>query len=87
MRTTITIEDNLLAKLKRRASETGSSVSRLIEEAARVMVNQKSSVIGEPDEFDLVTFGAGGRFSTHNIDKTSSLLEADDLDEFTRRDP
>ncbi len=35
--------------------------------------------------FELVTFGAGGRFSTQNIDKISSPLEADDRDRFARR--
>jgi hypothetical protein len=35
-----------------------------------------------PQAFELVTFGKGGRFSRHNIDKTSALLEADDLERF-----
>jgi hypothetical protein len=33
-----------------------------------------------PESFDLVTFGAGGRFSSRNTDKTSALFEADDLE-------
>jgi hypothetical protein len=33
----------------------------------------------------LVTFGAGGRFSRHNIDKTSALVETDDIERFSRR--
>jgi len=81
MRTTISIEDNLLAKLKERAAETGSTVSRLIEEAVKVMMNRKAPASDEPVEFELVTFG-GGQFSTHNIDKTSSLLAADDVERY-----
>jgi hypothetical protein len=34
--------------------------------------------------FELVTFGASGHFSERNIDKTSVLLEADDLERFAR---
>jgi hypothetical protein len=37
------------------------------------------------DRFELVTFGAGGRFSARNIDRTSSLVEADDLERFAKR--
>jgi hypothetical protein len=32
-----------------------------------------------------VTFGAGGRFSRQNIDKTSALLEVDDVGRFAQR--
>ena len=81
MRTTITLDDHLLAKLKKRASESGTSVSRLIEQAIRLLI-QAPSPSRRKDAFKLVTFGAGGRFSTRNIDKTSSLLEADDVDRF-----
>jgi hypothetical protein len=37
------------------------------------------------ETFELVTFGAGGRFSRENIDKTAALLEADDLERFASR--
>jgi hypothetical protein len=83
MRTTISIEDNLLVKLKERAAETGSTVSRLIEEAVKVMMNRKAPESDEPVEFELVTFGAGGQFTRYNIDKTSSLLAAGDLEKYT----
>ncbi|MGQ0737158.1 MAG: ribbon-helix-helix protein, CopG family [Acidobacteriota bacterium] len=33
MRTTITLDDRLLAQLKERAAESGTSVSRLVEQA------------------------------------------------------
>lgn len=83
MRTTITLDDRLLAQLKKRASGSGTSVSRLIEQAVRLLM--RTSPAGKrQDRFDLVTFGAGGRFSRQNIDKTSALLEADDVDRFAR---
>lgn len=82
MRTTISIEDHLLAKLKERAAESGSTVSKLIEEAVKVMMNRKPPGFDEHVEFELVTFGAGGQFSRYHIDKTSSLLAADDLEKY-----
>ena len=84
MRTTITIDDGLLAQLKRRASESGTSVSRLVEQAVRLFVRTPRSRASQTP-FELVTFGAGGRFSRQNIDKTASLLEADDLERFAPR--
>lgn len=84
MRTTITIDERLLEQLKNRASQSGTSVSRLVEQAIRLLMRTPRAT-KEPDRFELVTFGAGGRFSLQNIDKTSALLEADDMDRFARR--
>lgn len=84
MRTTITLDDRLLVQLKRRASESGTSVSRLIEQAVRLLMQTRPAA-PETDQFELVTFGAGGGFSRHNIDKASALLEADDVERFTGR--
>jgi hypothetical protein len=84
MRTTITLDDRLLAQLTNRASESGTSVSRLIEQAIRLLMRTPPAGRRQ-DRFDLVTFGAGGRFSRQNIDKTSTLLEVDDVDRFARR--
>jgi hypothetical protein len=85
MRTTITLDDRLLAQLKRRAAESGTSVSRLIEQAVRLLIRTPPAPRRQ-ERFELVTFGRGGRFSRQNIDKTSALLEADDVDRFKRRD-
>ena len=81
MRTTISLDDRLLAQLKRRASESGTSVSKLVEQAVRLFVRTPRSP-ARTESFELVTFGAGGRFSRQNIDKTASLLEADDKERF-----
>lgn len=81
MRTTITLDDNLLAKLKKRASGSGTSVSRLIEQAVRLLM-QAPPRAKRTEGFELVTFGAGGHFSKRNIDRTSALLESDDVDRF-----
>ena len=84
MRTTITLDDRLLVQLKKRASESGTSVSRLIEQAVRVLMRPPPAA-KRADRFELVTFGAGGRFSRHNVDKTSALLEDDDVERFAGR--
>jgi hypothetical protein len=81
MRTTITLDERLMAQLKRRAAEQGTSVSRLIEQAVRLFVRTPRTP-AESSAFELITFGAGGRFSRLNIDKTSALIEADDLERF-----
>jgi hypothetical protein len=81
MRTTITLDERLMTQLKRRAAEQGTSVSKLVEQAVRLFVRTPRVPAASPT-FELVTFGAGGRFTRHNIDKTSALLEADDIDRF-----
>ena len=70
-----------MAQLKRRAAEQGTSVSKLVEQAVRLLVRTPRTP-GELPAFELVTFGAGGRFSQRNIDKTSALIEADDIERF-----
>jgi hypothetical protein len=84
MRTTITLDDRLFAQLKKRAAESGTSISRLVEQAVRLLIRTPAAA-KRPERFELVTFGQGGRFSRQNIDKTSALLEADDVTRFSRR--
>jgi len=84
MRTTITLDDRVLAQLKKRAAESGTSVSRLIEQAVRLLIRTPPSSKRQ-ERFELVTFGRGGRFSQHNIDKTSRLGEDDDVARYAGR--
>jgi hypothetical protein len=84
MRTTISLDDRLLDQLKRRAAESGTSVSKLIEQAVRLFVRTPRASAA-PASFELVTFGAGGRFSRQNLDKTAALLETEDLERFASR--
>lgn len=83
MRTTITLDDRLLERLKKRAVESGTSVSGLIERAVRLLLQAPASQ--RRDRFDLVTFGEGGQFTPLNIDKTAALIEADDMERFARQ--
>jgi hypothetical protein len=72
------LDDRLLAQLKKKAAESGTSVSRLIEQAVRLLVRTAPSS-KRHERFELVTFGHGGRFSRQSIDKTSRLFEQDDI--------
>ena len=83
MRTTITLDGRLLERLKKRAAESGTSVSGLIERAVRLLL--QASAPQRPGRFDLVTFGEGGQFTTLNIDKAAALLEAEDVERFGRQ--
>ena len=83
MRTTITLDDRLLERLKKRAAESGMTVSGLIERAVRLLL--QASAPQRRDRFDLVTFGEGGQFTAVNIDKTAALLEAEDVERFGRQ--
>ena len=81
-RTTITIDEQLLSELKRKAAATGSTVSRLIEESVRLAFQQRAPETQAP--FRLVTYGQGGEFSEFNMDKAWKLLEKDDIREHGR---
>ena len=82
MRTTISMDRHLLDKLKERAAESGSTVSRLIETAVRVMLSAPPQNSDPAETFELVTYGAGGRFSRFNVDKTSGLIAAEDIERY-----
>lgn len=82
MRTTINIDDALLAELKERAALRDTTVSRLIEESVRRTLYTDDEVRDGSSPFKLVTYGEGGSFSRFDIDKASALLELEDLERF-----
>ena len=84
MRTTITLDDKLLEQLKNRAAASGTTVSRLVEQAVRLFIRAPRAQ-KQQARFELVTFGRGGRFSRQNIDKTSHLTEDDDVVRYAGR--
>jgi len=87
MRTTITIDDAVLNDLKRRAAQRGTSVSRVIEDSVRLALARPPEPPATPGGFDLVTYGRGGRFTRLDVDRTSALLEKDDIERYGRRRP
>lgn len=58
----------------------GTTVSRLIEDAVRLLLIDTES--GAAPEFHLVTFGEGHQFTRFDIDKVSQLFEHDDISDF-----
>jgi hypothetical protein len=84
MRTTITIDDEILEQLKARAAKEGTTVSRLIEDSVRLAAPpQAEPAAGEA--FELITFGKGGHFTNLDVDRGSALIEYDDLARHGRR--
>ena len=80
MRTTITLDDRLFERLRKRAAASGTSVSGLIERAVRLLLQAPRPQ--RRDHFELITFGERGQFTSLNIDKISALVEADDIEHF-----
>jgi hypothetical protein len=83
MRTTVTIADEVLEQLKKRAASEGTTVSRLIENAVRLAARSRVERLGPA--FELVTFGKGGRFTSLDVDHVSGLIEHDDVARYGRR--
>lgn len=81
MRTTVNLDEPLMAELKARATEQGISVGVLVERAVREFLRTSRPPAGSRP-FELVTFGAGGSFSRGRIAKASDLLADDDLARF-----
>lgn len=84
MRTTVTLNEGLLDALKRRAAERGTTVSRLIEDSVRLAISAPPVEAEEREPFELVTYGKGGSFTGLNVDRTSALLELDDMQRYGR---
>ncbi len=83
-RTTITIDEQLLDELKRRATEQGTTVSRLIEDSVRLATRSKK---GEKKaSFELVTYGKEGQFTRFDLDKMATVVDEEDVVRHSRRD-
>jgi hypothetical protein len=73
MRTTINVDDDLLAEAKRRAVERGTTLTRVIEDALRETLSR----VDEPGEgpFETMTFRGGGLMPGVDIDDSAGLLD------------
>lgn len=74
MRTTLNLDDRLMRALKRRAAETGRTMTELMEEALREML-ARSSEPSKDREFQWVTVRGKVRPGIDITDR-DSLLEA-----------
>lgn len=83
MRTTITIDDNLFRAAKRLAARRDSSLSAVVQDALRVYLSELQR--RKPKQhFTLVTFQGRGARPGVDLDRTSALLEENDLEQFAR---
>jgi len=81
MRTTITIDDQLLEEAKVIAARTGRTLGAVIEDALReVIARRREPGTQAPIELPVFRGGAGLRPGI-NLDSNSDLLDAMELDE------
>jgi hypothetical protein len=79
MRTTVAIDDRLLASAKRRARERGLTLGQVVEEALRRELGREGTV-GERPPIPVFTGGTGPRPGV-DVSSNRAVLEA--LDEAT----
>jgi hypothetical protein len=76
MRTTLTIDSQVLAEFKRRSAETHQTLSRLIEDALREHLSRaRDAAATKPVEFPIV----GGRGVAAGVDLASPSVLAEYL--------
>jgi hypothetical protein len=74
MRTTIHLPDDLLALLKRRASDSNRTLTAVVEEALRRGLTTSRSG-GKVPSTRLTTFGTGGLQRGVRLDDSAALLD------------
>jgi hypothetical protein len=74
MRTTIRLDDELLARAKALAARTGRTLTAVIEDALRAALAQ-SRPRARSQRTELRTYGSGGVLPGVDLDDTSSLLD------------
>ena len=85
MRTTINIDAELLAAAKKLAINKKSTLREVIEDALRAALSRPEPSTARP--FKLVTFRGDGPNPGINLDKTSELIELEDIERMGRSRP
>jgi Arc/MetJ family transcription regulator len=79
MRTTIRLDDELLAEAKRYASQSGRTLTGLIEDALREVLARRSQ--SRPRErVTLTRYGRGGTQPGVDLDNSAALMDVMDSD-------
>jgi len=73
MRTTINLDDDLLAEAKQVAARTGRTLTAVVEDALRESLHRRRHTSRRAVE--LPTFGAGGAQPGVDLDDSAALLE------------
>ncbi len=74
MRTTIRLDDQLLANVKKLAAETGRSLTSVIEDALREML-ARATKTGERPPVSLTTVSGNGLMPGVDLDDSAGLLD------------
>jgi hypothetical protein len=74
MRTTIRINDQLLAEIKQLAAQTGQTLTSIIEEALRQMLARRQQIT-ERAPIQLLTISGNGPQPGVDLDDSAALLD------------
>jgi len=77
MRTTIRLDDDLLARAKQLAARTGRTLTAVIEDALRAALARSRPARGR-ERIELPTFGRGGPLPGVDLDASAALLDVMD---------
>lgn len=75
MRTTVRLDDALLADAKSAAAQSGRTLTQVIEDALREALGRRASTEASPSPVRLPTFVGKGLQPGIDLDNTASLLE------------
>lgn len=82
MRTTVTLDDDLLAEAKALAARSGRTLNAVVEEALREAFARRRGTSGERRVSDFPTFyGGGGLRPGVDLDDSAALLDLIEEDE------
>jgi hypothetical protein len=73
MRTTINLDDALLADAKRRAAERGTTLTQIISDALRETLSVRAAPADAP--FSTMTYRGGGLMPGVDLDDSAALRE------------
>jgi hypothetical protein len=79
MRTTINLDDALLAEAKQVAARTGRSLTAVVEDALRQSLHRRHPATRRA--IDLPVFGAGGMRPGVDLDDSAGLLDVMEQDD------
>lgn len=74
MRTTVRLDEHLLAEVKKHAAESGKTLTFVLEQALRESLGRRRAQ-GRPKPVRLKTFKGGGVKSRVDLDDSASLLD------------
>jgi Family of unknown function (DUF6364) len=84
-RTTVRLPDDLIRRAKRKAAAEGRSLTALIEEGLRRVVNERVTANKPKRMLPPVSTTTGGLMPGIDLNEASVLQEFDDIDSVARR--